>query len=124
MLTAVAASTLLGAAVVHASVVDEHFREWWLEGVFFLALQVVETALAFALVVRPSQRVTGWLCSSRTSSTESQASTASRHSMLIACRRMYRSRSPCVRGLREWPTMRRRRRSICIAARRVCGHRR
>jgi hypothetical protein len=57
VLTATASATLLGAAVVHASVVDAHFAEWWAEGVFFLVLQVVESALAFALVRRASHRL-------------------------------------------------------------------
>ena len=55
VLTATASATLLGAAVVHASVIDAHFAEWWAEGVFFLVLQVVESALALALVGRASR---------------------------------------------------------------------
>jgi hypothetical protein len=55
VVTATASATLLGAAVVHASVVDEHFAQWWAEGAFFLMLQVVESALALALVRRASR---------------------------------------------------------------------
>jgi hypothetical protein len=55
VLTATASAALLGAAVVHASVIDAHFAEWWAEGVCFLVLQVVELALALALVRRASR---------------------------------------------------------------------
>jgi hypothetical protein len=54
MLRAAAVSGLLGAAVLHASVVDEHLRARWLAGLVVLALQLVETALVFALVANPS----------------------------------------------------------------------
>jgi hypothetical protein len=53
-----AAAALLGAAVVHASVIDAHFAEWWAEGVFFLVLQVVEVVLALALLRRASRSPT------------------------------------------------------------------
>jgi hypothetical protein len=53
----VAVSGLLGAAVVHANVLDEYLRRSWLAGVVFLALQVVQTALAFMLAEWPSPRM-------------------------------------------------------------------
>src|ERR687885_1532681 len=44
-----AALTLACAAAIHASVVEEHYREWVLEGLFFVALAAVEALLAVAL---------------------------------------------------------------------------
>jgi hypothetical protein len=41
--------TLLCAAAIHASVVEEHYREWVLEGLFFVALAVVQALLAVAI---------------------------------------------------------------------------
>jgi hypothetical protein len=41
--------TLLCAAAIHASVVEEHFREWVLEGLFFIALALVEALMALAV---------------------------------------------------------------------------
>jgi hypothetical protein len=45
-----AAAALFGSAVVHSTVVSEHYGAWPLAGVFFLSLQVVETALALAVI--------------------------------------------------------------------------
>lgn len=39
------ASSLAGAAVIHATVVGEHLEEWAPAGLFFLALVVLESAL-------------------------------------------------------------------------------
>src|SRR3954462_8060592 len=53
---AVAAACLLGAEGIHTAVIAEHFTEWWAEGAFFLALSIVEGALAAALLVAPGRR--------------------------------------------------------------------
>lgn len=45
-----AAAALFGSAVVHSTVVGEHYGAWPLAGVFFLSLQVVETSLALAVI--------------------------------------------------------------------------
>lgn len=50
-------AALLGSAVVHATVVSEHYEEWPLAGLFFLALQVVEVLLALAVVMAWGPRV-------------------------------------------------------------------
>jgi hypothetical protein len=52
---AVAAACLLGAEGIHTAVIAEHFTEWWAEGVFFLALSVVEGGLAAALLLAPAR---------------------------------------------------------------------
>ena len=44
-----AALTLACAAAIHASVIEEHYREWVLEGLFFIALAAVEALLAVAI---------------------------------------------------------------------------
>ena len=41
---------LIGATVIHGTVVAHHFQQWVPAGVFFLVLQVVEIALALAAV--------------------------------------------------------------------------
>lgn len=43
-------AALIGAAVIHGTVVAHHFQQWPPAGVFFLALQVIEIALALAAV--------------------------------------------------------------------------
>lgn len=45
-----AAAALVGAAAVHSTVIEDHYAGWALAGTFFVALQVVETALAGAVV--------------------------------------------------------------------------
>ena len=55
VLRAGASGALLGAAVLHASVVVEHSEEWAPAGLFFVALQAVETVLAVALWLRWSR---------------------------------------------------------------------
>ena len=52
---AVAAACLLGAEGIHTAVIAEHFTEWWAEGVFFLALSVLEGGLAAALLLTPAR---------------------------------------------------------------------
>jgi hypothetical protein len=44
------AAALLGSAVVHSTVVSEHYGAWLLAGIFFLCVQVVETLLALAVI--------------------------------------------------------------------------
>src|SRR3954451_6937363 len=51
-----AAVTLLGTALIHASVAREHFDAWPTEGVFFVLLANVEGMLAAAVAARPSAR--------------------------------------------------------------------
>lgn len=46
-----AAAALLGSAVVHSTVVSEHFAHWQPAGMFFVGLQLVETLLAIAVVL-------------------------------------------------------------------------
>ena len=45
--------TLLGAAVIHASVTVEHFEEWVAAGVFFVVITVAEAGLGVLLVWTP-----------------------------------------------------------------------
>jgi hypothetical protein len=45
--------TLLGAAVIHASVTSEHFQEWGAAGVFFVVITVAEAGLGVLLVWTP-----------------------------------------------------------------------
>src|SRR4051812_43864138 len=42
--------TLVGAAVIHESVVEPHARVWLVEGAFFVVLSMLEAFLAVALV--------------------------------------------------------------------------
>jgi hypothetical protein len=48
-----ASVTLVCAGAIHTSVVEEHYREWALEGLFFVALAVVEALLALAIAAAP-----------------------------------------------------------------------
>ena len=52
-----ACAALLGSAVVHATVVGEHYEEWALAGLFFVGLEVVEVLLCIAVVMAWSRRV-------------------------------------------------------------------
>jgi hypothetical protein len=52
-----ACAALLGAGVVHATVVSEHSQEWALAGLFFAGLQVVQTVLAVAVAFWWDRRV-------------------------------------------------------------------
>src|SRR3954467_4824364 len=52
-----AAACPLGAEGIHTAVIAPHFAEWWAEGAFFLALSVLEGALAAALLLAPSRTV-------------------------------------------------------------------
>jgi hypothetical protein len=53
----VAAAGLVAAAVIHAIVIPEHFREWWLFGVFFSVLMVAQLVLAVLVAYRPNRRM-------------------------------------------------------------------
>ncbi len=41
-----AAGCLLGAEAIHVAVMDDHFDEWLLAGLFFLAISLAEGLLA------------------------------------------------------------------------------
>jgi hypothetical protein len=51
------ALALVVTAVIHLAVVPEHLREWPTAAVFFVALSIVELALAVAVVVGTSRRM-------------------------------------------------------------------
>lgn len=46
-----------GASVIHFAVLVEHYREYWLFGVFFAALGVAQAVWAVLLVLRPSRLI-------------------------------------------------------------------
>jgi hypothetical protein len=46
-----------GAAVIHFAVIAQHFDEWWLSGIFFVAVALFQLAWAVAVVLRPSGRL-------------------------------------------------------------------
>jgi hypothetical protein len=52
----VAAAGLVAAAAIHATVITEHFREYVLFGVFFVALAIAQFWLAAVLVRHPDRR--------------------------------------------------------------------
>lgn len=45
----------IGAAIIHFAVVAEHFDEWWLTGLFFLALAVFQLVWALLVLAAPSR---------------------------------------------------------------------
>ena len=47
----------LGAGVIHAVVMGEHFREFWVFGAFFVAVAAAQAAWAALVMVRPSRAV-------------------------------------------------------------------
>lgn len=47
-----AATALMGAAVVHSTVVAEHYAGWPLAGTFFVVLELTEVMLALAVCLR------------------------------------------------------------------------
>jgi hypothetical protein len=42
-----------GAAVVHFAVIAQHLNEWWLEGIFFIAVALFQLAWALLVLLRP-----------------------------------------------------------------------
>jgi hypothetical protein len=46
-----------GAAVIHFAVIAQHLDEWWLSGVFFIAVALFQLAWAVAVLTRPSPLV-------------------------------------------------------------------
>ena len=52
-----AASCLFGAEAIHIAVMDHHFDEWVLAGLFFLAISLAEGVLAVALLTGSSRRM-------------------------------------------------------------------
>jgi hypothetical protein len=48
-----------GAATIHFAVVAQHFEEWWLTGVFFVVVAVLQLVWAVVALLRPSARL--WL---------------------------------------------------------------
>lgn len=44
-----------GAALVHFAAIGEHFTEYWLFGLFFMGLSLLQMAWAIAVMVRPSR---------------------------------------------------------------------
>ena len=57
VLRAVVASTLLGAAVIHAAQAPSHFAEWWAAGVTFVGLAAAQALLGGAAAVWADRRV-------------------------------------------------------------------
>lgn len=57
ILKAAAMFSLIGAGTIHAVWMGIHLEEWATAGVFFLALAMVQTILAFALFAFPTERV-------------------------------------------------------------------
>jgi hypothetical protein len=60
LLRLVVALFSLGAGVVHAVVIESHFSEYWLFGVFFAVLAFLQAAWALAVILRPSRRLLIW----------------------------------------------------------------
>jgi hypothetical protein len=60
LLRYVVALLSLGAAAVHVFVIDSHFAEYWLFGVFFLVLALLQAAWAVFVVARPARRLLVW----------------------------------------------------------------
>jgi hypothetical protein len=60
LLRLVVAVLSLGAAVVHGVVIESHFAEYWLFGVFFAFLALLQGGWAVAVILRPSRRLLIW----------------------------------------------------------------
>jgi hypothetical protein len=52
-----AALGLFAAAAVHLAVMPTHFRQWWLDGTFFLAAACSQAAFGVLLLARPTRRL-------------------------------------------------------------------
>jgi hypothetical protein len=50
-----AAVCSVSAGVVHAAVIQQHFEDYWLYGVFFVLTTVVQASWALAIVLRPTK---------------------------------------------------------------------
>jgi hypothetical protein len=50
----IAAQAAVISAAIHAWIVPEHLREWWLYGAFFLGVAIAQSALAILLLRRPT----------------------------------------------------------------------
>ena len=57
LLRGVVALLSLGAAAVHAFVIEAHLAEYWLFGVFFAVLALLQAAWAVAVLLRPTRRL-------------------------------------------------------------------
>jgi hypothetical protein len=53
----VAALLSAGAGAIHAAVISEHFREWWLYGLFFAVSAAAQLVWAVLVLRRPSRSV-------------------------------------------------------------------
>ncbi|HEV3473912.1 MAG TPA: hypothetical protein VG602_00890 [Actinomycetota bacterium] len=60
LLRLIVALLSLGAAAVHTFVIQSHFAEYWLFGVFFLVLALLQAVWAVTLMVRPIRRLLIW----------------------------------------------------------------
>ncbi len=47
----------VGAATIHFAVISQHLAEWWLEGVYFAVVAVLQLAWALAVALAPSVRI-------------------------------------------------------------------